>query len=172
MNTRFIDYLTAFILILCAAFSRLIPHPANFAPITAIALFSGTYFDKRFAFIVPLAALFISDIFLGFYDGMYVVYGATMLISLLGIWLQNNFKFKNIVLTTLTGSLLFYFITNFFCWLGMPETYERSFQGLVTCYVAAIPFFRNSLAGDIFYLTTLYVTFMLLRKHVLTKVAI
>jgi hypothetical protein len=85
-------YGAAFLLVFVAAFSRLLPHPANFTAIGAIALFGGVYLEKRFAFVVPILAMLMSDYFIGFYSGMYWVYGSFVLIGLIGVWLKNHKK--------------------------------------------------------------------------------
>jgi hypothetical protein len=145
------------LLIFAAAMFRLVPHPVNFTPIAAIALAGGVYLDKRLAFVIPLLAMLLSDLIIGFHATMPFVYISFALISLMGIWLRSHVNIKNTVLTTLTGSILFFIITNFGVWVmgGYPQTYE----GLVACYVAAIPFFRNTLLGDAICVSVLFSAF-------------
>ncbi len=138
-----------------AVVSRLIPHPMNFAPIAALALFGGAYFDRRFAFALPFAVLIVSDAFLGFYEGIEWVYGSFFLISLIGWSLRGRKSVAAIAGATLLGSVLFFVVTNFGVWLG-GGLYTPDLAGLLNCYVAAIPFFRNSLAGDAFYAAALF----------------
>ena len=160
-----INFITAVSLILFAAFSRLIPHPMNFAPITAIALFSAVYLNKRSAFIIPVAAMIISDAVIGFYGGIEWVYGSFVLIGLIGLWLKKRIegtgagkKTAYVAGTTIISSLLFFALTNFGVWLsGM--FYEMSFKGLVQCYTMAIPFFRNTLAGDLVFTGVMFVIY-------------
>jgi len=145
------------ILILAAAFSRIIPHPVNFTPIAAMALAGGVYLNKRFALIIPLAALFISDWAIGFHNTILFVYGSFVVIGLLGLWLKSHKKLVPILGTTLLSSLLFFLITNFGVWLtGGGWAYEKSWQGLIECYTMAIPFFRNTIAGDMIYTFVLF----------------
>jgi hypothetical protein len=152
----------ASLLVICAVISRLLPHPPNFAPIAGMALAGGVYMDKRFALIVPLIALVVSDIFIGFSYISLFVYFSFFLIGLLGLWLHNNKKLTTIAVTTLSSSILFYLITNFGVWaLG---GYSYTFTGLVECYVAAIPFFHNTLFGDIVYVTVLFGMFELISQ--------
>src|SRR5215469_15693142 len=92
-------------IIFFAAFLRLLPHPPNVAPIAAMALFGGAYLDKKYALIIPLLAMFFSDLFLGFYKEMSVVYGSFFLIGLLGLWLRNHKTPFNILSASLTSSL-------------------------------------------------------------------
>ena len=143
-------------LVLFATISRFIPHPPNFAPIAAIALFSGTYFEnKKIAFLLPFSALFLSDLFLGFYTGFWVVYFAFALIILFGFLLKKNIKFGTVLGAALLSSISFFVITNFGVWMsGM--LYPMNLGGLIACYVAAIPFFQNSLIGDLVYTGVLF----------------
>lgn len=154
MNSRS-QLLFAVILIVAASISRLIPHPMNFAPITAIALFGGIYFDRRFAPILPLSALLISDYFLGMYEGILWVYGSFILVVAIGMIARTHKSIPVIAGSTLAGSLLFFFITNFGVWQS-GILYPLTWDGIVACYVAALPFFRNTVLGDIFYVTVLF----------------
>jgi hypothetical protein len=138
-----------------AVISRLIPHPVNFAPIAALALFGGAYFDRRYSFILPFAVLLVSDAILGFYDGVAWVYGGFLLVNLLGWTLRRNRSIAGTAGVTLAGSVAFFVVTNFGVWL-QGTLYTPDLSGLIDCYVAAIPFFRNSLAGDLFYVATLF----------------
>lgn len=159
-------YLFTFSLILLAALSRLLPHLPNFTPIAALALFGGVYLDKKHTFIVPLAALLISDYLLGFHNGMMWVYGSFAAIGLLGLWLRNHQGVTTTIGTTLLGSVLFFVVTNFGVWISSHSTYPPTFSGLIECYVAAIPFFRNSLFGDFTYVTAMFGTYELTKKFV------
>lgn len=164
MNSR-MQIVLGMVLIIVAALSRLIPHPMNFAPVTAIALFGGFYFDKRFAPILPLAALFLSDLFLGFYSGIVWVYGSFLLIVFLGMFGQNKKSFGVVAGSTFAGSLLFFLITNFGVWQS-GILYPLTMNGLAACYAAALPFFRNALIGDIVYVTVMFGVFELALKYV------
>jgi hypothetical protein len=151
------------IFIVIAAIFRLVPHIPNVTPITAMALFSGVYFtNKKYAFIVPILAMLVSDIFIGFSTISIFVYLAFILIGLIGI------KSKKISITTvLISSISFFIITNFGVWLiGYPKT----FNGLLECYTLAIPFFRNSLIGDFFYAGVMYFAFEFVSKKYLKTV--
>ncbi len=152
----------AALMILAAAFSRLIPHPVNFAPIAAIALAGGVYLDKRYSLIVPIVALLISDWVLGFYPVLLFVYGSVLVIGLAGQWLRSHKRALPIIGTTLFSSVLFFLVTNFGVWAVGPEMYPRTWAGLLECYAAGIPFFRNTIAGDVFYVAVLFGMFELL----------
>lgn len=146
--------------ILVATVVRLFPHLPNMTPITAMALFSGVYFtDKKYAFIVPLLAMFLSDLFLGFSTITIFVYLAFILVGFIGI------KSKKISITSiLISSISFFIITNFGVWLiGYPKT----INGLLECYTMAIPFFRNSLIGDFLFSGILYFSFEFVSKKYL-----
>jgi hypothetical protein len=158
--------LFTFFLILFAAMSRLLPHPANFVPITAIALFGGVYLDKKHTFIVPIAALLISDYFIGFYQGWQWVYGSFIAIGFIGLWLRNHKEILPVIGASLTGSLLFFIVTNFGVWVSAQSGYAHNVSGLLECYVAAIPFFRNTLAGDLMYVGVLFGVYELAKKYV------
>ena len=165
-----INLITAVLLILFAAFSRLLPHPMNFAPITAIALFSGVYLNKKYAFIIPIAALLISDAIIGFYNGIEWIYGSFLLIGLIGLWLKSRVKDAGagkktayIASTSIVSSMLFFIITNFGLWTS-GFLYERTFSGLVQCYTMAIPFFRNTLAGDLVYVAVMFGVYELVTR--------
>jgi len=152
-------------MILAAAFSRLLPHPPNMAPITAVALFGGAYFsDKRLAFLVPLAALFLSDLVLGVYRHMEVVYLSFALIVCIGLWLQQHRSVLNIAGAAVASSLLFFLVTNFGVW-AFGSLYPRNLDGLLACFAAAIPFFKNTLQGDMFYTVVLFGGFALLERQ-------
>ena len=133
-----------FSFVLIAALTRLVPHPPNFAPITAMSLFSGAYFTrKQLAFILPLLAMLISDLFLGFHTISIFVYLSFAVITWMGQ--QKNRVTPKLVLM---GSVLFFLISNFGVWLLY---YPKTIDGLVTCFALAVPFFATSLLGDIFY---------------------
>jgi hypothetical protein len=153
------------ILVLAAAMSRLLPHPPNFVPIAAIALSSAVYFDKRFVLVIPLAAMLLSDLFLGFHSGMVWVYGSFGLIALIGLWLKSNKKPLPIVGAALASSVVFFVVTNFGVWL-MGTMYPKTAEGLIACYVAAIPFFQNTVMGDLVYTGVLFGLFEGLQRMV------
>jgi hypothetical protein len=141
-------------MIVLAALARLIPHPPNFTPIGAMALFGGACFaDRRLGFVVPLAALLLSDVVIGLHILMPVVYGSFALNVLLGRWLRTRRTVVTTAAVTLAGSVQFFIVTNFACWVSF---YPHTVEGLVTCYVAAIPFFQNTLLGDAVFVCVLF----------------
>lgn len=153
--------LTLMGLILAAALSRLVPHPPNFTPIVAMALFGGANFtDKRHAFLVTFAAIILSDFFLGFHSQLLATYGCYVLIVAIGIWLRKNKGILPLLTATLGSSVLFFVVTNFGVW-AIDTLYPRTPEGLAACYAAAIPFFRNTITGDFLYTLTLFGAFKL-----------
>jgi len=151
-------------MVFLAAALRLIPHPPNFTPLAAMALFGGAYLsDKRLAFGLPLAALLLSDAVLGFYHGMIWVYGSFVLMVCLGLQLQSRRRLRPIAGAALASSVLFFALTNFGVWAS-GDLYPRTFGGLGACYVAAIPFFQNTIAGDLVYTALLFGGFALVEK--------
>ena len=156
-NTRFLVITS---LILLAIVSRLFPHIPNFTAISAVALFGAAQYDKKImAFLVPFTALFISDAILGFYQGMGWVYGAFALIIILGFTLRNKLTVARVILLSIVSALSMYVISDFGVWLG--TWYPHNWQGFTTCYIAAIPFFRNELLGNLFYSGLLFGAFYL-----------
>lgn len=152
------------VLILLAAASRLLPHPPNFAPVAAIGLFAGAMFDRRAAWLVPFAALLLSDLVLGFYHpvSMFWNYAGFAACLLLGSSLLAPARtLPRFAAATLTSSVAFFALSNFGMWAS--GYYPRTFAGLVECYVAALPFFRNTLASDVLYTAALFGGWALLR---------
>jgi Family of unknown function (DUF6580) len=138
-------------MLLAAAVSRLLPHPPNFTPVAALALFGGASFsDKRTAFLVPLTALFLSDLWLGFYALTPLVYGCFAVSVCLGFWLRRGRGVARIAAAAVAGSVIFFIVTNLGVW-AFDSLYPKTMAGITECYVAAIPFFRNTLAGDLVY---------------------
>jgi hypothetical protein len=152
-------------MIAVAAAARLIPHPPNMTPIFAMALFGGaTLADKRLTFLVPLAALFVSDALIGFHDQMIAVYGAFVLIVCIGLWLQQRKTALTIAGAAIATSLLFFIVSDFGVWLT-GDMYPRTLAGLVACYTAALPFLRNQMVGDLLYTAVLFGGFALLEHR-------
>ncbi len=145
------------LLIILGVACRLLPHFWNFAPITAIALFSGTYLGRRYAIAVPLAAMLIGDFFIGFYQLplMIAVYGCIAAGGLIGLWLAQHKTATAVFGAAVCSSVLFFLATNWAVWQFSPW-YEKSLAGLSECYVLALPFFRASLLSDIIYVTIFF----------------
>lgn len=162
-------------IVIAAAMVRLAPHPPNVTPVAAMALFSGAFLsNRRLAYALPLAAMLLSDVVLGM-----AVYGKAMLASqpivygcLLGTiamakLIQNRRSVPNVGAVTLASSLMFYLVTNLGVWAA-GSLYPRTLNGLIACYTAAIPFFRNSMIGDMGYAAALFGGFALLENVVVS----
>lgn len=154
---KILEFLIALFLILIGVGLRLLPHPPNFAPIAAIALFGGLYFSRKIALILPIAAMVISDISIGDYEPklMAFVYGSFLLCVVLGFWLKKHKKWYTVGGSAILCSVLFFLITNFAVWAFTPW-YAKTISGLIQCYLMALPFFRNTLLGDLFYVTIFF----------------
>ena len=180
INSRFI-VLAAMIFIAASARLFLVFIP-NFAPIGAMALFGAAYFDKKYqAFLLPLAAMWISDLvinnylypklFPAYYDGTFAwgispwVYGSFALVVGLGWILLKKVNFKNVLIGSLSASILFFLITNFGVW-STGTMYAKTFSGLMTCFAAGVPFFGNTLMGDLFFSGALFGVFELLKLRI------
>lgn len=158
------------LMVFAAAFVRLIPHPPNFAPIAAMALFGGAYFNKKsVAFAIPLAAMFLTDAIIGFHSGMWFVYLSFAFIVLIGMFLLKKVTVKNVVLASLSASLSFFIITNFGVW-AFGTMYPKNLIGLFECYVAAIPFIHNTLLGDLVYSGLMFGLFEFIKSKILIPV--
>jgi hypothetical protein len=136
----------------------------NFSPVAAIALFAGAKIqDKRLAFVIPLCVLFLTDIVLGFYSYMLPVYGAFAITTLLGIMLSKKENFLTILIASVTSSAIFFLITNLVFWYPMGM-YPMNLHGQMSSYIAALPFFRNTLLSDLLFNTALFGSWFLIGK--------
>jgi len=153
--------LLALVLIVLAAALRIAPHPWNFTPLGAMALFSGAVLkDRRLAFLFPLVALFAGDLFIGFHKLIPIVYSSFLLSVLIGRFLQNRRTVLRIGTATLLGSAQFFLLTNFAVW-WLLNSYPKTDSGLAACYLAGLPFFWNTLAGDSLYAALLFGSYAL-----------
>lgn len=157
----------SYFFIFLGAVMRFLPHAPNFAPIGAMALFGGAKLNKKYALIIPLAVMLISDYFIGFYSWqiMASVYGSFLIYGLLGIWARKKESWLKIGGATLAGSVLFFLITNGAVW-AFGLMYPHTFGGLIACYAAGLPFWRNTLLGDIFFTAVFFGTYELARNYV------
>ena len=163
-------------LIIAVALTRLIPHPPNFSPVEAMALFGGAYFAKRsWAVLVPLVAMFISDLGLGLMmggdyfqyfvsAGFLLVYFTIAALSLLGIGLRNKISVLRVAGYGIAGSVIFYLVTNFGVWFG-SSFYTQTASGLIAAYVAGLPFLQNGVLGTLFYSAVLFGGYELLKQR-------
>src|ERR1700693_4679137 len=143
-------------MILFAAIMRIVPHPWNLTPIGAMALFSGAVIRNRvMAFVFPLLAMLVGDFFVGFHILMPVVYVSFVISTAIGFWLRERRSVVRLGGAVLLGAIQFFLITNFGVWVFL-NSYPKTFAGLMTCYAAGVPFFWNTLAGDVCYSTLLF----------------
>ena len=161
-----IENMTLLGMILAAALSRLIPHMPNFTAVVAMGLFAGAQFQNRtLAVGVSLAALFISDLLIGFHGEMVWVYGSIALISVASVsLLSSKSRWGRIGLVSLASSAFFFLVTNFAVWL-QSGMYPKTFLGLADCYLMAVPFFGNQIVGDLFYSGALFGALAMLRIY-------
>jgi hypothetical protein len=156
--------LLALAIVALAAALRIAPHPWNFTPVGAMALFSVAIIrDRRLAFLVPLLALFAGDVFIGFHKLMPIVYASFLVSVAIGFWLRDRRTVGRICAATLLGAVQFFLVTNFAVW-AFGLSYPRNTAGLVACYVAGIPFFWNTLAGDAAYAVLFFGSFALAER--------
>ncbi len=153
----------ALFLIISGMALRLLPHPSNFTPITAIALFSGGLFPAALALTVPLLLMIGSDILIGPHDLFILTWGCFFLVSLIGLRIKNNLNPGKIFYGTLAGASIFFIVTNLGVFL-FQSMYSKTWAGLGQCFWLALPFFRNSLAGDLFYSFVLFGLFAVATK--------
>ena len=152
-------------IIILAAFTRIMPHPPNFTPIIAIGLFGGAYLkNKRWALLLPVGAMLLADIFLGFHGTMIWVYGSLIIITTIGFLLKRRVTLQNGAIATISGSLLFFLVTNFGVWAS-GSFYPMNVEGLISCYAAGIPFFGNTLGGSIFYSFLMFVGYEVMKNY-------
>jgi len=162
-NNNSIPFILIIGFIALAVLSRLIPHPGNFTPLAAIALFGAAYFkNKKWALIVPVLAWWLSDLLLNI--TIYSSYETSLLASyqlwsflsialivVAGYFMLRKISIKNVVGSGFVAAVIFFLISNFGVWLS-GTMYPMNVGGLFSCYVAGIPFFHWSLLGNIFYL--------------------
>jgi hypothetical protein len=152
-----------------AALARLLPHPWNFTPMGALALFgAATLTDKRLALLVPVAAMVITDLGIevlhrlgltdpwGIYRANWTTYLAFLLVTLIGFSLRGRRRLLPIGAATLAASVVFFLVTNFAVWAFQEVTYPQTPAGLYWCYVAGIPYFWRTLLGDVVFSTALF----------------
>ena len=174
-----LKFLTLSLILLIAVASRMLPHPNNFAPMGAMALFGAAYFNRKyFGILLPVLATWISDLFINniiyakyyptftwFYEGFYWQYGTYILIGLFGIFLFKKVTLPRLLVGSLSSSLIFFFITNLSCWYNNPM-YLQNIYGVMDCYVMGLPFFKGTLMGDLFYSSVLFTSYVFIQNKV------
>lgn len=145
------------ILVMMGVSGRLLPHAWNFTPLIATTIFAGVYLGKKYAFFLPIVTMFISDIFIGFYDPkiMFSVYFSFAIAGFIGYRFAKNKKINNLALSAFASSTIFFLITNAAVWF-FGSMYSTGVSGLLQSYLAGIPFYRNMMLGDITYTIVLF----------------
>ena len=145
-------------LILILAFARLIPHPPNFTPIIAVAIMSSYFFRNiLLSCTVIIISMLLADIFIGFYKNIFFVYLSLLLITYIFSHINRKIKLKNLFIFGLLGSIIFFILSNFGVWI-LSEMYEKNLNGLINCYLLAVPFFINTLLSTIIFSYTAFLT--------------
>ena len=143
-------------LIALTAVVRIAPHPFNFTPAAALALFAGAHLrDRRLAYSVPLIAAFLRDLVMGFHIMIPAVYACFAVTAWIGRRIRDRRTFRNVAVAALASSVLFFLVTNF-AWWALGGAYPKNLAGLIDCLVAGIPYFRNTLASDALYAAILF----------------
>ena len=140
-------YLFCIVLILAGVLFRMVPHAPNFTPMLTIALMSGLYFKNKFSILLPIGIMLISDLFIGSHAILPWIYFSFLIIYFLGRLIKDNSL--HVLLGSIGGSILFFIISNFGVWINGGYTY--SIEGLVTCYMMAVPFFKNTLISTVLF---------------------
>ena len=166
MNRYLLWFLVVFSVLL-----RFLPHGWNISPVVAIGLFCGAYLPLRWALVIPLISMTAGDILLGWVPINLFGETAILLSVLIGSSLRNKRSVWRIIGASVAGSTLFFFISNFGVWfLGCsPGWYPPTMTGLLHCYAAGIPFYRNTMMGDLLYTGSLFGTFELLTRGIFRR---
>jgi len=163
------NLLLAIAMLVIVFLGRVMPHPFNFTPVIAITLMSSYVFKNKYMSLgLPLLAFWLSDLFInnivyaGYYSnftfvstGMIWTYGSILLVGLLGSSLFKKLSSGRVALASISGSTIFYLVSNFGAWIASPM-YAKSIAGLLLCYSLALPFYGSSLAGDLIYSTLFF----------------
>lgn len=169
MENKFFSSRMIFVIsaILFAVVMRLLPHWPNFTPVAAIAIFGGAYISKKsLAFVLPVLAMLISDLIIGFHSTMVAVYAGMMIAAGIGIMLRNRVRIGNVAVASLASSVIFFLITNFASWYTGLMPYSRDLSGLLQAYIAGVPFFNTSMVGDLFYSAVIFGSFYFVSRRV------
>lgn len=150
-------------LIALAIVGRVMPHPANFTPVAAVAIFGGAILPRRWALSLPLLAMIVSDLIIGLHPLIMFTWGSFAVIAFLSSYKLKSISFSNVALSSLGASILFFVVSNFGVWIE-GRLYARTLSGLAECYINAVPFFRNTLLGDVIFSAILFGTYVFAYK--------
>ncbi len=160
---------TAILLTILAVLGRFLPHPPNFTPLTGATLFGGGKLSRPLNYLLPIGVLAMTDIFLGFHRTMPYVYGSFLVIAVLGKWgLRKNPSVARVAGFSLVSSVLFYVVTNFGVWQA-GGLYPHTAAGLVDSYVMGLPFFRNTVLGDLIFSTGFFAAYQWAENRVIVQ---
>jgi hypothetical protein len=143
--------------------TRFMPHEPNFTPVLALALFGGVYLKRSHALLLPLALMMMSDIVLGLHPVIAFTWGSIFLISCIGLWVRKSQSITHVAAGSLASAFLFFVVTNFGCWLAY---YPHTWEGFVSCYTLAVPFFRGTLVSTLLYTVILFGGYELLASQI------
>ena len=167
----------SFILIALVLFSRLIPHQPNFTPLIPVVLFSSMMFKGKRYILIPILALFLSDVLLQYYGGYQYLFSSTFfwtysslfLVFLFSYFYNNKMTSRNVFINSFAGAVIFFLVSNFGVWISSSGFYPFNLSGLIACYTAAIPFFRNTLSSTVIYSAILFIPFLLKNKALISE---
>lgn len=135
--------------------------PSNFSPVAAVALFGAAFMTNRMAgLLIPLVIMILSDVVLGFHGAAPAVYAGFLIIGLIGLTMRNNPTVAKAVGGVIVGSVVFFLLTNAAVWLT-SGFYAPGFEGLIESYTSGLPFFRNTLIGNVVFTVALFAGFNL-----------
>ncbi|REJ80402.1 MAG: hypothetical protein DWQ44_07330 [Bacteroidetes bacterium] len=161
----------ACLLVIFAALTRVLPHPSNFTAMGAMALFAGATFSHyKWKFLVPMSALFLTDLYLGLHFSILAVYACFAFTVWLGSRMKSNPGFLRLGIFAVVSSTVFFLFTNLPFWYADLSLYPLTLEGTLLSYTMAIPFYKNQLAADLIYSFSLFGIFNLVTKS--SKVAI
>lgn len=158
--------ITTGVLAVITIIARMLPHVPNVAPMAALALFSGVYLPRKWSIAVPMVAMLISDVFVGFYDWqvMLAVYLGFAITVMIGWQVSKKVHPVSIAGGSLSGSVIFFVLTNGAVW-AFTQLYAHTLTGLIDSYVMALPFFRFSLVGDLAWTTVFFVSYQVVLRY-------
>ena len=161
------NYLVIIGIIVLLASARLFPHPPNFTPILGMAVFSGAIISQRLlAYLVPLVAMLLSDLYLGFHASMPIIYFSLAICVLIGTFISKRMSILNSFFSISLGVLVFFLITNFAVWYG-SGMYEFNISGLITCYFMGLPFLQNTLISSLIYGMGAFLIYDIINKRII-----
>ena len=158
--------ITLTIIIALGIFSRLFNHIPNFTPIFSMFIFSGMMFSRsKKMYLIPLIFMLITDIYIGIHSTMIFVYVSLLIVTLIGKKNTSNPSFVKLISSIFLSNLVFFVITNFGVWFMQIGFYDKTFPGLITCYIAAIPFINNSLLSNLVFTPVLIYSYKYLTRR-------